>query len=328
MSLLSEGSTPGGTDGYALPRTHAPCYASLTLKAFYSDHFVLPLPDGHRFPMAKYALLREGVLEQGWVSEAELVEAPAASEAELLCAHSTEHVGRILTGSATREEMRRIGFPWSPELVERSVRSVGATVAAARSALVEGWAANLAGGTHHGFRDRGEGFCVFNDAAVAVRVLQSEGRIARAVVIDCDVHQGNGTAAIFHRDDTVFTFSIHGAGNYPFHKEESDLDIALPDGTGDAAYLEALDEGLERALSMAADLAVYVSGADPFAGDRLGRLSLSKDGLLERDRRVFARCQAAALPVVLTMAGGYAREVADTVDIHLGTFRAAREVLR
>jgi acetoin utilization deacetylase AcuC-like enzyme len=209
-------------------------------------------------------------------------------------------------------------------MVERSRRTSGATIAAARSALEHGTAANLAGGTHHAFRDRGEGFCVFNDAAIASRVLLSEARVERVLIVDCDVHQGNGTASIFRHDPAVFTFSIHGANNFPFRKEASDLDVELPDGAGDREYLDALERGLGSALERAgADLAIYLAGADPYFDDRLGRLALTKQGLLNRDRMVFEACARRGLPVAVAMAGGYARDIGDTVDIQFATVETA-----
>jgi acetoin utilization deacetylase AcuC-like enzyme len=296
---------------------------------FYADHFVLPLPEGHRFPMAKYQLLRQRVSEAGLVGPERLKIAPPASRAELNLVHHSDYLEKVFGGTLSEREIRRIGFPWSPEMVERSQRSVGATIAACRSALREGIAANLAGGTHHAYPDHGEGYCVFNDVAVATRVMQSEGRVKKVVILDCDVHQGNGTAAIFQGDNSAFTFSIHGSKNFPFHKEASDLDIALPDGTGDAAYLAALEGGLMEALQRSqAQLAIYVSGADPFSGDRLGRLALSKAGLACRDEMVLSACKRAGLPVAVTMAGGYAKEVSDTVDIHFQTLQIAKEYQR
>lgn len=297
----------------------------MPLKGFYCDHFVLPLPEGHRFPMSKYRLLRERVVERGLVRAEDLIVPEAASDEELLRVHDPGYVQRAVTGALERAEVRRIGFPWSPAMVERSRRSAGGTIGAARGALFYGAAVNLAGGTHHAFRDRGEGYCVFNDAAIAARTLQAEGRVDRVLVIDCDVHQGNGTAAIFRGDPTVYTFSIHGRNNFPFHKEESDLDIALEDGTGDGAYLAALAQGLDQALDEArADLAIYVSGADPHEHDRLGRLALTFAGLRERDRLVFARCRERRLPVAVVMAGGYGKQVEETVEVHLQTVAEAR----
>jgi acetoin utilization deacetylase AcuC-like enzyme len=295
------------------------------VKAFYCDHFVLPLPEGHRFPMEKYRMLRERVLANGLVRAEDLLVPRPATEEEILRAHDPEYVRRVQSGELERQEIRRIGFPWSPAMVERSRRSAGGTILACREALESGAAVNLAGGTHHSFRDRGEGFCVFNDAAIAARALQAEGRARRVVVIDTDVHQGNGTAAIFRYDPTVFTFSIHGRNNFPFHKERSDLDVELDDGTADETYLSALEAGLDRALAAAeADLAIFVSGADPHEGDRLGRLAVSRAGLLSRDRLVFERCGRAGLPVAVVMAGGYGRNVAETVEVHVQTVSEAK----
>ena len=295
------------------------------MKAFYCDQFVLPLPEGHRFPMEKYSLLRERVLAAGIVTPEDLIVPHAATDEEILRVHDAGYLRRVAGGELDRAEVRRIGFPWSPAMVERSRRSAGGTIEACRAALVDGAAVNLAGGTHHAFRDRGEGYCVFNDAAIASRAMQAEGRVERVVVIDCDVHQGNGTAAIFADDPSVFTFSIHGRNNFPFHKERGDLDVELPDGAADAEYLAALEAALERAIPEArADLAIYVSGADPHERDRLGRLKVSRDGLLARDRRVFAHCRRAGLPVVAVMAGGYNQDVAETVEIHLQTVTEAR----
>jgi acetoin utilization deacetylase AcuC-like enzyme len=299
------------------------------VKLFHSDRHRLPLPPGHRFPLPKYTRLHERVLLEPWLRPEDLCAAEAATDEQLSLAHTPEYVGRVARGELSEKELRRIGFPWSPGLVERSRRSVGATLGACRAALEGRVAASLAGGTHHAYPDHGQGFCVFNDAAVGARLMQAEGRVERVVILDCDVHQGNGTAAIFAGDPSVFTFSIHGEKNFPFRKEPSDLDIGLPDGTVDQPYLEALEYGLTQALRLArADLAIYLAGADPFAGDTLGRLALSKDGLLERDRLVFEHCRAAGLPVAITMSGGYAKDVDDIVDIHLGTLRAAREVFR
>lgn len=294
------------------------------MRAFFSDHFTLPLPEGHRFPMQKYALLRQRAVEAGLFGPGELLEAQPTSDEQLLLAHEPSYLEKVIHGLLSEKEIRRIGFPWSQGLVERSRRSTGATIQACRAALEEGLAANLAGGTHHAYPDHGEGYCVFNDVAVAARVMQTEGRARRVVILDCDVHQGNGTAAIFAEDPSVFTFSIHGAKNFPFHKEFSDLDIALPDGVSDGAYLEALHQGLEEALERAgADLAIYLAGADPFEGDRLGRLALTKEGLRKRDQMVLSACRRRGLPAALTMSGGYARQVEDTVEIHLNTLKVA-----
>lgn len=296
------------------------------MRVFYSDTFVLPLPPGHRFPMEKYALLRERVLAEGIVSPERLHVPEPASVAELARAHTPAYIERVLQGELSSAEQRRIGFPWSPQMVERSRRSAGATIAACRVALSEGVGVNLAGGTHHAFADAGAGYCVFNDAAVAARAMQAEGRAHRIAIVDCDVHQGDGTAAILAGDPTIFTFSIHGAHNFPFRKQQSDLDIALPDATSDAAYLDALEWGLRQTFAAAKpDLVIYLAGADPYYDDRLGRLNLTKAGLAERDRVVFAACRSAGVPVAVTMAGGYARQISDTVDIHAQTVALAAE---
>lgn len=296
------------------------------MRLFYHDTFVLPLPEGHRFPMSKYTLLRQRVVAKRLVPPGRLQLAPAGTDPQLLLAHSPEYLERVKNGSLTPQETRRIGFPWSPQMVERAGRSVGSTIAAGRAALFEGVGVSLAGGTHHAFRDMGQGYCVFNDSAIAARTLQTEGLVKRVVILDCDVHQGNGTAAILANDPTIFTFSIHAAKNFPFHKEQSDLDIALPDGTTDSDYLAALQAGLEQAIGAAqADLAIYLAGADPFRQDRLGRLALSKAGLAARDQLVFQACRAAGLSVAVTMAGGYAPNVEDVVDIHYQTIELAAQ---
>ena len=295
-------------------------------RLFYSDEFVLPLPSGHRFPMAKYRQLRERLLDSGVVSHTDLEVPAAATDDQLRLAHTDEYIQRVTEGLLTSSEIRRIGFPWSPQLVERSRRSVGATIAACAAALDYGVGVNLAGGTHHAFTDRGEGYCVFNDVAVAIRVHQREQRAQRVVVVDCDVHQGNGTAAIFRGDPSVFTFSMHGRRNFLFRKEAGDLDVALDDAVADVEYLDALERALaDGPAHHAADLAVYVSGADPFAGDRLGRLALSKEGLARRDRYVLDWCRDRGVPVAVVMAGGYSTEMADIVDIHCATVALALE---
>lgn len=297
------------------------------MNIFYTDQYVLPLPAGHRFPMEKYAALREGVIAAGLNGTNPLQAPPAATLEQLLRAHDRNYVERVLNGGLSAAAVRRIGLPWSPQMVERSLRSSGATLQACRAALDHGVGVNLAGGTHHAFRDHGEGYCVFNDAVVAARALQAEGRVGRVVVIDCDVHQGNGTAAIVAGDPTVFTFSIHGANNFPFEKQASDLDIDLPDGTGDDAYLAALEPGVCHALSASQpELAIYLAGADPYRDDRLGRLGLSMAGLEARDRFVLGTLRDAGIPVAIAMAGGYARQIGDSVAIHLTTIRVAAEM--
>jgi acetoin utilization deacetylase AcuC-like enzyme len=300
------------------------------MHAFYSDQFVLPLPAGHRFPMHKYRLLRERLAGlDGLVMNP----APAASDGELALAHEPAYVSAVTEGALSAAAQREIGFPWSPAMVERSRRSVGATIAAARAALRDGVAANLAGGTHHASADKGGGYCVFNDIAVAARLMQAEWHrshrsLLRVAVVDLDVHQGNGTAAIFRDDSTVFTLSMHGARNFPFRKEASDLDVDLPDGCGDAPYLDALDAALaqlwQRTAAAPPGLVFYLAGADPHEGDRLGRLKLSTAGLAERDRRVFAAASERRIPVAVSMGGGYGREIEDTVAVQFGTFVQAR----
>jgi acetoin utilization deacetylase AcuC-like enzyme len=296
------------------------------VRAYYCDHFVLPLPEGHRFPMEKYALLREWIAENPAINLA----VPAAASTEALTRiHDPGYVRRVERGELTRDEVRRIGFPWTPQLVERSKRSVGGTIAAAFSALEDGAAANLAGGTHHAFADRGEGFCVFNDVAVAARALQAEGGVTRCGVIDLDVHQGNGTAAVFAGDDTVYTASVHGEANYPFRKEVSDLDLPLPDGTTDERFLDAVEIATRRTFATSPDFVFYIAGADAFEGDKLGRLSVSKEGMRARDEIVFDACLAEGTPFAVVMSGGYARNVHDTVDIHAATvLGAARQPVR
>ncbi len=298
------------------------------MQLFYCDEFVLPLPPSHRFPMQKYALLRERLLRSGGFPANCFCVPPGATEAQLLRVHDSDYYRRVTTGELTEYQVKLLGFPWSDALIERSRRSVGGTIAASRSALTEGVSVNLAGGTHHAFRDRGEGFCVFNDAVVAVRTLQAERAIERAVILDCDVHQGNGTASLAAGDGTLFTLSIHGERNYPLRKEQSDLDVPLPDGTGDQAYLQALKPALITALnSNRPQLAIYLAGADPFMHDRFGRLALTKDGLARRDRLVFELCRSHQVPVAVTMAGGYASDISDIVDIHSQTVRLAAELL-
>jgi acetoin utilization deacetylase AcuC-like enzyme len=295
--------------------------------AYYSDHFVLPLPPEHRFPMAKYRALRDRV--SAGLPGVRLTEATAAVDGELALAHEPDYIDRVVNGRLTADEQRAIGFPWSVQMVERSRRSAGATIAACRAALAETVGVNLAGGTHHACRDRGQGYCVFNDGAIAARLMQAEavrhGRHSLQVaIVDLDVHQGDGTAAIFSRDPTVFTLSLHGERNYPFRKSSSDLDLALPDGTDDAAYLAALETALaELRQRFEPDLLIYLAGADAHEDDRLGKLGLSTAGMQERDRRVFGFAAELGIPVAVTMAGGYGRDIATTVEVHFNTVAAA-----
>jgi acetoin utilization deacetylase AcuC-like enzyme len=297
------------------------------IHCYYTDHFVLPLPEGHRFPMQKYALLREAV--QSFAAHS-LHEAPAACDDELLLAHDAGYIERMSRGGLSAQEIRAIGFPWSPQMAERARRSTGATIAAMTSALAQPAPAvsvNLAGGTHHAFRDHGEGFCCFNDAAVAAKVVQRDCGINRVLICDLDVHQGNGTASILANDTSVFTFSMHGERNYPVRKERSDLDIELPDGCDDQTYLTALKLHLPEIVdSFHPQAMIYLAGADPFEGDRLGRLKLTKLGLVARDRFVLQTARDRRIPIAVTMAGGYAHNVADIVDIHFNTVRAVFEV--
>jgi len=294
--------------------------------AFYADHFVLPLPETHRFPMSKYSLLRARLLEQGILEPQVLHEAPAANDEQILRVHTVDYLERVKQGGLTKQETRRIGFPWSLEMVERSRRSTGATIAAAQAALTTGVGINLAGGTHHSFADCGEGYCVFNDVACASRDLQRTVGLGQVLVIDCDVHQGNGTAAIFEDDPSVFTFSIHGAKNFPLKKTISDLDVPLDDDTEDDEYLQRLAAGLEQAFARCEpEFVFYVAGADPYFNDRFGRMKLSKPGLKQRDELVFRHCAERNVPTTVVMAGGYAPDVNDIVDIHATTIACAVE---
>ena len=299
------------------------------MKAFYSDEYVLPLPAGHRFPMRKYRLTRD--LAVARVPTLELVTPRAASRDELLLAHTDAFVDAVLAGTLTAAAQREIGFPWSAAMVERSRRSVGATLGAASVAIDEGIAVNLAGGTHHAYADKGSGFCVFNDVAVACRAMRLAGRregrpVPSIAVVDLDVHQGNGSASILARDEHVFTLSMHGEKNFPFRKEASSLDVGLPDGCCDDDYLAALDAALDAmAARFEPTFVFYLAGADPYAGDRLGRLDLTVDGLAARDRRVFEFAAARALPVAMAMAGGYGHVIEETAAIHAQSVAIAAE---
>ncbi|MFG6440477.1 histone deacetylase [Roseateles sp. LKC17W] len=297
--------------------------------AFHSDAHSLALPPGHRFPQSKYRLLREHFEREPGLLR--MQPAPAAAEDELLLAHTPDYVAAVLSGTLSAAQQREIGFPWSPSMAERSRRSVGASIAAARAALAEGVAANMAGGTHHAYADKGSGYCVFNDVAVAARLMQvawarQHRHLLGVLVIDLDVHQGNGTAAIFRDDDSVFTFSMHGEKNFPFRKEPGDLDVGLPDGCGDAEYLAALDEALATVWRRCQPgLAFYLAGADPHEGDRLGRLKLTHAGLAERDRRVLTALRERGIPVALSMAGGYGHDLSTTVAAQVSTLKLAAD---
>ena len=291
------------------------------MRIFYSDHVELPLPDSHRFPMAKYRLLHERLAASG---VGELVPARPVSDVDLLRVHSAEYIDKVKTGNFERQEIRRIGFPWSEAMYQRAIHSAGGTLCAARVALTDGISAHLAGGTHHAHYDWGQGFCIFNDVVVATRALQAEKLVNRVVVIDLDVHQGNGTATLTEADESIFTFSMQGERNFPFLKATSDFDVPLPADTSDEAYLEALEESLWRVLTLArADMAFYIAGADPFQKDRFGKMGLTKAGLIKRDELVFEAITGAQLPLAICMGGGYAPDVNDIVDIQAATVSMA-----
>jgi acetoin utilization deacetylase AcuC-like enzyme len=298
----------------------------VTFPVYYPDTPDLPLPAGHRFPAQKYRLLRTYISDHGILESSQLVASPAASEAELCRAHETPYVKTIIDGSVSGDIQRAIGIPWSPILVARSLATVGGTLAAARAALKDSVSGQLAGGTHHAHRARGSGFCVFNDCAVAILALLAEGAIARAAVLDLDVHQGDGNAAIFADERCVFTASVHGENNYPFAKCASDLDIGLPDGAGDEAYLAACVQALQAVTAFAPDIVFYIAGVDPLWCDRLGRLNVSSEGLQVRDRLVLSTCRDASVPVVILIGGGYAEPIIETVRAYAATFATAREV--
>jgi len=303
------------------------------MQAFYADHFVLPLPEGHRFPMQKYAMLRERLLAE--MPDIEFKQALSASDDELVLVHTQDYIDAVTYGKLSSAQQREIGFPWSLEMAERARRSVGATLQAARVALSgDGVAANLAGGTHHAYPGRGSGFCVFNDVAVAARCMQVEfsrnhsqtDRVLQIAIVDLDVHQGDGTAHIFQDDASVFTLSLHGAKNFPVRKQNSDCDIELPDGCNDADYLDALEDGLDQIdQRFAPDLVIYLAGADVHEGDRLGRLALTDAGMQARDRRVFQWAWHRRKPLAMTMAGGYGRDIDSTIRVQVNTYRIALE---
>ena len=299
---------------------------SQPLHAWSSHQFPLPLPPGHRFPVAKYQRLLTRLLDDGVLAPEHLHHSEPAPESWLTLAHDPDYVAKVARGELSPAEIRVLGLPWSPELVNRARGACYGTVLASFAAIEHGVAGNLAGGSHHAFRDRAEAYCVFNDIAVAIAVLRRNGLARRPLVMDLDVHQGNGTAAMFEHDPSVFTLSIHGASNYPARKERSTLDVARPDGDDDAAYLAALDEHLPRALEAhAPDLVYYQAGVDALAEDRLGRLELTHAGLAERDRRVFACCEALDVPVVITLGGGYGEPLDASIEAHANVWREARQ---
>lgn len=307
---------------------------------YYTDHLHFPLPEGHRFPVAKYRLIRELLEPEGLF---DLRHAPLADASQVELAHDPEYVRRFVNGTLPPEMMRRIGFPWSEGLVRRTLASVGATLAASEQALTTGFGGTLAGGTHHAFRNEGSGYCVFNDIAVAIGWLRKEkappsrfarsvghtdGEVARIAVVDLDVHQGDGTAQIFENDPDVLTFSMHGGKNFPFRKQRSRIDVELEDGTGDEVYLEKLASALPRVEEFGPDFVYYQSGVDPLDSDRLGRLSVTMNGLRERDRMVFEMVRRGGWPLVVTLGGGYSEPILRTAEAHAQTFRMAKEILK
>jgi acetoin utilization deacetylase AcuC-like enzyme len=293
---------------------------------FYTPRYYADIGEGHVFPIRKFELVRDRLLAEGTLRVGDLIEPAPAALADVLLVHTEDYVTRLRAGALTARELRRLGLPWSKALVRRSFLAAGGTLSAARRAMTAGVASNLAGGTHHAFPDHGEGFCVLNDVAIAIRALARDGRLTRAAIIDCDVHQGNGTATIFADDPSVFTFSMHGAKNYPLFKARSTLDVELADATGDAEYLQTLAAHLPRIFAHNPDLIFYLGGADPYVHDKLGRLALTIAGLRARDELVLAACRARGVPVVTVMSGGYAAEIGDTVEIHCNTIRAVRKV--
>jgi len=289
------------------------------MRAFAHDVFAYPLPPGHRFPLGKYSLVRAGAEADPGI---EVTEARSASRAELALAHEEEYLDRVDAGALSRRDELALGLPWSPELVERAHRSVGATVFAAEAALAEGVGANVGGGTHHAFPAGARGFCLYNDVVVAARALRRQRRVRRVLVVDLDVHQGDGTHAAFLADSEAFTFSVNGFANYPFRRVPGDLELDLVDGTGDERYLDGLARLLPQALARSRpDVCFYLAGADPYAGDRLGRLALTKEGLAARDRLVRETLLRGGVPVCLMLAGGYAEPIEHTVEINLETLR-------
>ena len=296
------------------------------MHVFYTPRYYAEIGAGHVFPIRKFELVRDRLLAEGTLQPAELIEPDPASIADVLLVHTEDYVSRLCNGTLTSKELRRLGLPWSESLVRRSFYAVGGTLAAAHAALVDGYGSNLAGGTHHSFADRGEGFCVLNDVAIAVRSMRTKKLIRRAAIVDCDVHQGNGTATIFSGDRDTFTYSMHGANNYPLFKAQSSLDVELPDGTSDDEYLETLAHHMPAVFAGDPEIVFYLAGADPYAGDKLGRLALSIDGLRARDELVLRECYDREVPIVTVMSGGYGKDINDTVEIHCNTIRAVKEV--
>lgn len=296
------------------------------MQVFYSPKYYADIGQGHIFPIRKFELVREKLLAEGTLHPEEIVEPAPAPLEDVLLVHTEDYVSRLRSGDLTAKEIRRLGLPWSESLVRRSFYAVGGTLAAAQASLTEGYSSNLAGGTHHSFPHRGEGFCVLNDVAIAIRSIRARNLIQRAAIVDCDVHQGNGTATIFAGDEDTFTFSMHGTNNYPLFKARSTLDVELPDGTSDAAYMEALANHLLQVFQNDPEIVFYLAGADPYRGDKLGRLALSIDGLRERDAYVMRECYEREMPIVTVMSGGYGKDINDTIEIHCNTIRTVKEI--
>jgi len=296
------------------------------MQVFYTPRYYADIGSGHVFPIRKFELVRDKLIAEGTLQPAELFEPTPATVDDVLLVHTNDYVSRLCSGELTVKEIRRLGLPWSESLVRRSFYAVGGTLAATQAALKNGYSSNLAGGTHHAFADRGEGFCVLNDVAIAIRAMRARQLIQRAAIVDCDVHQGNGTATIFAGDAETFTFSMHGANNYPLFKAQSSLDVELPDRTPDAEYLETLAHHLPAVFASDPEIVFYLAGADPYKGDKLGRLALSIDGLRHRDAYVLRECYEREIPVVTVMSGGYGKDINDTIEIHCNTIRLVKEV--
>jgi acetoin utilization deacetylase AcuC-like enzyme len=296
------------------------------VQVFYTPRYYADIGQGHIFPIRKFELVRDKLVADGTLHSEEIVEPDPAPLEDVLLVHTKDYVSRLCSGDLTQKEVRRLGLPWSESLVRRSFYAVGGTLAAAAASLIEGYSSNLAGGTHHSFSDRGEGFCVLNDVAIAIRAMRARKLIQRAAIVDCDVHQGNGTATIFAGDANTFTFSMHGANNYPLFKARSTLDVELPDGTSDAEYMETLAGYLPYVFQTDPEIVFYLAGADPYRGDKLGRLALSIDGLRERDAYVLRECYEREIPVVTVMSGGYGKHINDTIEIHCNTIRMVKQI--
>jgi len=296
------------------------------MQVFYTPRYYADIGPGHVFPIRKFQLVRDKLLAEGTIEPSEIVEPSPAPLEDVLLVHTTDYISRLCSDNLTTKEIRRLGLPWSESLVQRSFYAVGGTLDATRASLAEGYSSNLAGGTHHSFSDRGEGFCVLNDVAIAIRAMRARKLIQRAAIVDCDVHQGNGTATIFAGDDDTFTFSIHGANNYPLFKAQSTLDVELSDGTSDIQYLDTLAKHLPAVFAADPEIVFYLAGADPYKADKLGRLALSIDGLRERDAYVLRECYKREVPIVTVMSGGYGKDINDTIEIHCNTIRMVKEI--